>query len=105
MKAYRHPDGSVWTFRPEANAERFARSARRLALPELPADVFLESVTQLVRADRDWVPGEGEQSLYLRPFMFASEAFLGVRPAAEVTYMVIASPVGPYFSGGVQPVS
>ncbi|MGW4373453.1 branched-chain amino acid aminotransferase [Streptomyces albidoflavus] len=105
MKAYRHPDGSVWTFRPEANAERFARSARRLALPELPADVFLESVTQLVCADRDWVPGEGEQSLYLRPFMFASEAFLGVRPAAEVTYMVIASPVGPYFSGGVQPVS
>ena len=105
MKAYRHTDGSVWTFRPEANGERFNRSARRLALPELPLDAFLESVTELVRADREWVPSEGEQSLYLRPFMFASEAFLGVRPAAEVTYMVIASPVGPYFSGGVEPVS
>ncbi|MFG2589947.1 branched-chain amino acid aminotransferase [Streptomyces sp. NBC_01166] len=105
MKAYRHSDGSVWTFRPEANGERFARSARRLALPELPQSLFLESVRELVRADRAWVPAEGEQSLYLRPFMFASEPFLGVRPAAEVTYMVIASPVGPYFSGGVKPVS
>ncbi|WP_329614928.1 branched-chain amino acid aminotransferase [Streptomyces brevispora] len=105
MKAYRHADGTVWTFRPEANGERFNRSARRLALPELPVDTFLDSVTELVRADRDWVPDKDEQSLYLRPFMFASEAFLGVRPAAEVTYMVIASPVGPYFSGGVKPVS
>ncbi|MEV4937063.1 branched-chain amino acid aminotransferase [Streptomyces zaomyceticus] len=105
MKAYRHADGSVWTFRPEANGERFVRSARRLALPELPLPAFLDSVTELVRADRVWVPTGGEQSLYLRPFMFASEPFLGVRPAAEVTYMVIASPVGPYFSGGVKPVS
>ncbi|MEV4945591.1 branched-chain amino acid aminotransferase [Streptomyces sp. NPDC053755] len=105
MKAYRHPDGSVWTFRPEANGERFIRSARRLALPELPLSAFLDSVRELVRADQAWVPGEGEQSLYLRPFMFASEPFLGVRPAAEVTYMVIASPVGSYFSGGVKPVS
>lgn len=81
------------------------RSAKRLALPELPPSAFLDSVTELVRADQVWVPAGDEQSLYLRPFMFASEPFLGVRPAAEVTYMVIASPVGSYFSGGVKPVS
>ncbi len=108
MKAYRHPDGSIWTFRPEANAARFARSAARLALPILPEADFVESLKQLVQVDRAWVPDagrSGEESLYLRPFMFASEAFLGVRPAAEVTYGVIASPAGPYFSGGLKPVS
>jgi branched-chain amino acid aminotransferase len=105
LKAYRHADGSVWTFRPWANAERFARSARRLALPELGADDFLASIEALVRTDAAWVPTGEETSLYLRPFMFASETFLGVRPALEVEYLVIASPVGPYFAGGVKPVS
>lgn len=106
MKAYRHADGSVWTFRPEANAARFARSARRLALPELSETDFIESLKQLVTVDQDWVPAaEGEKSLYLRPFMFASEAFLGVRPAQQVTYSVIASPAGAYFSGGLKPVT
>ncbi|GAB4099629.1 branched-chain amino acid aminotransferase [Sinomonas halotolerans] len=105
LKAYRHADGSVWTFRPEANAARFNRSARRLALPELPPEVFIESLKQLVSVDRDWVPdGEGE-SLYLRPFMIATEAFLGVRPAREVSYRVIASPAGNYFGGELKPVS
>ncbi|MBD5787761.1 branched-chain amino acid aminotransferase [Cellulosimicrobium terreum] len=105
MKAYRHDDGTVWTFRPDANAARFARSAHRLALPALAVDDFLGSITALVRTDVDWVPTGEEASLYLRPFMYASEAFLGVRPSAEAEYLVIASPVGPYFSGGVQPVS
>jgi branched-chain amino acid aminotransferase len=107
MKAYRHRDGSVWTFRPEVNAARFARSARRLALPELSETDFIESLRALVSTDEKWVPtgDDGETSLYLRPFMFASEAFLGVRPAAEVTYCVIASPAGPYFPGGLAPVS
>ncbi|HEX7537149.1 MAG TPA: branched-chain amino acid aminotransferase [Dermatophilaceae bacterium] len=107
MKAYRHADGSVWTFRPEANAARFARSAGRLALPALSETDFIESLKALVAVDQKWVPagGAGEASLYLRPFMFASEAFLGVRPAAVVTYCVIASPAGPYFSGGLKPVS
>lgn len=105
MKAYRHEDGSVWTFRPEANAERFARSARRLALPEMPVEMFVDSLQALVEIDVDWVPSGGENSLYIRPFMFASEVFLGVRPSAEVRYMVIASPVGPYFASGVKPVS
>ncbi len=95
----------MWAFRPEANAERFARSARRLALPELAVEDFLASIELLVRTDRDWVPAGAEQSLYLRPFMFASEAFLGVRPAARVAYLLIACPVGSYFAGGMKPVS
>ena len=104
LKAYRHADGSVWLFRPDANAARFARSAQRLALPVLAAEDFLASIEALVTADRAWVPDGEEQSLYLRPFMFASEVFLGVRPSKRVTYCVIASPAGSYFSGGVKPV-
>ena len=105
LKAYRHDDGGIWAFRPEANASRFAASARRMALPELSETDFLGSVAALVRTDSDWVPSGDEMSLYLRPFMFASEPFLGVRPSARIEYMVIASPVGAYFSGPVKPVS
>lgn len=106
LKAYRHADGSIWLFRPGFNARRFARSAERLALPQLPEEDFLASVEELVRADRAWVPeADGEGSLYVRPFMFASEAFLGVRPAEHITYSVIAGPAGPYFSGGVTGIS
>jgi branched-chain amino acid aminotransferase len=105
LKAYRHDDGSIWTFRPEKNAERLQRSARRLALPELSTQDFIESLKQLVAADGSWVPTGGETSLYLRPFMIANESFLGVRSAQKVGYYVIASPAGPYFSGGVTPVS
>ncbi|MFT4188427.1 MAG: branched-chain amino acid aminotransferase [Aeromicrobium sp.] len=105
LKAYAHADGSVWAFRPEANGARLGRSAARLALPELPVEWFLGSIRALIAADRDWVPSGEERSLYLRPFMFASEVFLGVRPAHHVTYSVIASPAGAYFSGGVKPVS
>ena len=105
LKAYRHDDGSVWTFRPEANAARFAASAKRLALPVLSEEDFLGSIKALVATDIDWVPSAPDTSLYLRPFMYASETFLGVRASHEAEYLVIASPVGPYFSGGVQPVS
>jgi branched-chain amino acid aminotransferase len=106
LKAYRHDDGSVWTFRPEQNGARMARSARRLALPELPVEDFVTSVDELVKVEEHWVPDpEGEKSLYVRPFMFASEKFLGVRPSRHVTYMVIASPAGSYFPGGLKPVS
>ena len=104
LKAYRHADGSIWTFRPEANAARFQRSARRLALPELPTDVFVDSLRQLIAVDARWVPAGGETSLYLRPFMFAAEAFLGVRPANKVYYYLIASPAGAYFKSGPAPV-
>ncbi|OMG24112.1 branched-chain amino acid aminotransferase [Actinomyces naeslundii] len=105
IKAYRHDDGSVWTFRPRYNAARLNASARRLALPELSEEDFVASLVDLVRADAAWVPsGEGE-SLYLRPFAFASEAFLGVRPSKVVDYYVIASPSGSYFTHGLEPIS
>lgn len=105
LKAYRAPDGGIVMFRPERNAARFNLSAKRMAMPRLPEELFLESLRQLIRIDRDWVPSAPEQSLYLRPFMFATEAFLGVRPAHTFLFVVIASPVGAYFRQGVQPVS
>ncbi len=106
MKAYRHEDGSIWSFRPEENAARMVRSSHRLALPVLEVEDFVAAVDALVQADQRWVPDQaGEKSLYLRPFMFASEAFLGVRPTQHVTFMVIASPAGAYFKGGVKPVT
>ncbi len=104
MKAYRQPDGRTVLFRPEENARRFNESARRMAMPELPEEVFLAAVEKLIAQDARWVP-EGEGSLYLRPFMFASEPFLGVRPAREYIFCVIASPVGPYFKGGAKAVT
>lgn len=105
LKAYRHQDGTIWAFRPEMNAKRFNKSAQRLALPELPVDMFVAACAALVRADKNWVPTAPGTSLYLRPFMFASEAFLGVRAANNVEFLVIASPAGNYFSGGVKPIS
>lgn len=104
IKAYRHADGSIHTFRPRANAERMQRSARRMALPELPTEYFLQSLRELIAVDGEWTPSGADQSLYLRPFMFAKEAFLGVRPAEKVAYYLIASPAGSYFKGGVKPV-
>ncbi len=105
LKAYRHADGSIWAFRPDRNAQRLARSAERLALPVLSEADFHASIQALVATDAEWVPSVPGSSLYLRPFMFASEAFLGVRPARRVDYLVIASPVGPYFTNGFQPLS
>ncbi len=103
LKAYRWADGSIVSFRPEANARRLRSSARRLAIPELPEEVFIESLRQLIGVDEPWVPpAGGEESLYLRPYIFATEPGLGVRPASEYRYMVIASPVGAYFKGGDQ---
>lgn len=103
LKAYKHADGSVWTFRPECNAARINRSAQRMAMPQLPEELFLDSLRVLVEQDKDWVPSGEGQSLYLRPFMIANEPFLGVRPAREVLYSVIASPAGNYF-GELKPV-
>lgn len=104
MKAYRLEDGSIAMFRPEENARRFAESAERMAMPVLPEDIFLEAVEELVKIEADWIP-RGEGSLYLRPFMFASETFLGVRPANEYIFCVIASPAGAYFKGGKKAVT
>jgi branched-chain amino acid aminotransferase len=106
IKAYRHGDGSIWTFRPEANAKRIQRSAHRMALPELPTELFIESLKQLIAVDGAWVPEPvNEKTLYLRPFEIAAENFLGVRAAHRAEYRVIASPVGPYFTGGLKPIS
>ncbi|PMR59075.1 branched chain amino acid aminotransferase [Verrucosispora sp. ts21] len=105
MKAYRTADGGVTMFRPYANAARFNTSATRMAMPTLPEQTFVDSLHRLIEIDREWIPEGEDGSLYLRPFMFASEVFLGVRPANEYLYVVIASPVGAYFSGGVKPVT
>ena len=106
LKAYRQPDGTVASFRPLANAARLRASARRMAMPELPDELFIGSLRELVRADIDWVPAaSGEESLYLRPLLIATEVGLGVRPAKNYQYLVIASPAGPYFPGGLKPVS
>jgi branched-chain amino acid aminotransferase len=104
LKAYTRDDGGVNLFRPDANARRFRDGADRMAMAQLPEPVFIEAVEQLVRIDRAWIPG-GDGSLYLRPFMIASEVFLGVKPSAEYIFAVIASPVGSYFKGGPAPVS
>jgi branched-chain amino acid aminotransferase len=100
MKAYRLADGNMALFRPDANAARFNRSALRLAMPELPEELFLESVRGLVDIDRDWFPDVEGGSIYIRPFMFASEVFLGVKPSSEYLFMVIASSAGGYFKSG-----
>jgi branched-chain amino acid aminotransferase len=105
LKAYRLPDGGVASFRPDANARRFNQSATRLAMPHLPETMFVDSIRELVAKDRDWVPSAEIGSLYLRPFMFADEAFLGVRPAHSYLFCVIASPVGGYFKGGKEAVT
>jgi branched-chain amino acid aminotransferase len=105
LKAYRQPDGGVALFRPDRNAARMVRSCARLALPALPEEAFVAACELLVRTDKDWVPdGEGA-SLYLRPFMFADEVGLGVRPSDSARFLLIASPAGNYFSGPLRPVS
>jgi branched-chain amino acid aminotransferase len=105
LKAYHAADGGVTLFRPEANAARFTASAHRMAMPPLPEQAFLDSLRHLIDVDRQWIPTGDDGSLYLRPFMYATEVFLGVRPANEYLYILIASPVGAYFPGGVKPVT
>ena len=104
MKAYRQPDGGIALFRPEANAKRFARSAARLALPEMPVELFMETVEALVKQDAGWVPSKVGESLYIRPFMIATEVGLGVRPSNKAKYILIATPAGAYFDPS-KPVS
>ncbi|MEO8743919.1 MAG: branched-chain amino acid aminotransferase [Candidatus Dormiibacterota bacterium] len=105
LKAFRQADGGVSVFRPDAHAARFRRSARRLALPELPEGVFVDAIERLIQIDGEWVPKAPEHSLYLRPFMYASEVGLGVHPSTDVTFLLIASPSGSYFPNGVKPVT
>ena len=104
LKAYNLSDGSIALFRAEQNAQRFNASAERMAMPTIPEAVFMQAVEELVKVDRAWVP-KGDGSLYLRPFQFATEAFLGVRPSHEYLFVLIASSVGSYFKGGEKPVT
>jgi branched-chain amino acid aminotransferase len=97
MKAYTQPDGGVSLFRPTANADRFNRSAVRMALPEIPVEDFVSTVEALVRQDIKWVPKNIGESLYIRPFMIATEVGLGVRPSNHATYLVITTPASAYF--------
>ncbi|MDB5155980.1 MAG: branched chain amino acid aminotransferase [Mucilaginibacter sp.] len=98
IKAYKHGDGKVTIFRPDKNALRFNKSAERLCMPAMPEDVFLQSLAAIVDIDRDWIPTEQGHSLYIRPFMFATDQYLGVAPSKTYKYMVLTCPVGPYFS-------
>lgn len=98
LKAYRHPDGKISVFRPRLNAERFNESAKRLCMPELPEHIFLQSIAELVKLDSDWIPTGSGKSLYIRPFMFATDPFLGVAPSSTYKFVVFTSPVGAYYS-------
>ena len=106
LKAYTTEDGRIVCFRPDLNAARMAESARRLKMPAFPEDRFLDAVVQTVRANAAWVPPYGSgATMYLRPFMFGSDAIIGVKPATEYQFRVFATPVGPYFKGGAKPVT
>lgn len=106
LKAYTTKDGRIVTFRPDLNAARMADSCRRMEMPVFPEDKFLEAIDMVVKANADYVPPYGTgASLYVRPFMFGSDAILGVKPANEFQFRVFVSPVGPYFKGGVKPLT
>lgn len=106
MKAYRTVDGKVVCFRPDLNAQRMADTCKRLEMPAFPIERFLDAVEQVVKANLDFVPPYGSgASLYLRPYMFGTNAVIGVKPAEEFQFRIFATPVGPYFKGGVKPIS
>lgn len=102
IKAYKLADGQISIFRPDQNLERFNRSAARLAMPEIPAEIFIDGMKQLIGLDSQWVPGTEGASLYIRPFMFATEAALGVHPSSSYRFIIITSPVGSYYSKAIR---
>ena len=104
MKAYRGKDDTIYLFRPDMNAKRANQSNQRLCIPEIPEDVFVEAVKAVVDVDRDWVPSDPGTSLYIRPFVIATDAFLGVAPSKTYLFMVILSPSGAYYESGLEPV-
>lgn len=102
MKAYKNPEGEVIAFRPKANAERLNISGQRMCIPEVPQELFMEGLTQLLKLDSAWVPSAVNTSLYIRPFVFATDEYIGIRPASNFRFMIITCPVGAYYS---KPVS
>ena len=106
LKAYTTVDGRTVTFRPDLNAQRMFDSAKRLEIPPFPVDRFVEAVREVVKANEDWVPPYGTgATLYLRPYVFGSSPVIGVAPAEEYQFRIICTPVGPYFKGGVKPIT
>ena len=104
LKAYRTKDGRILLFRPEMNAKRMVTSNERLCMPGVPEDMFVEAIEALVKVEKDWIPSEPETSLYIRPFVFATESALGVHMAISYKFMVICCPVGAYYPEGINPV-
>ncbi|RDU23920.1 branched-chain amino acid aminotransferase [Anaerosacchariphilus polymeriproducens] len=104
LKAYRSEDGKVLLFRPDKNIERANNTNRRICIPEIPEDIFLEAIKTVVKVDEAWVPSKPDTSLYIRPFIIATDPYLGVRPADTYLFMIILSPVGPYYPEGLNPV-
>ncbi len=104
LKAYKDKNGQCYLFRPEMNAKRMNTSAKRLCMPEIPVNDFLQAVSTLVKIDQDWIPTTPGTSLYIRPFMIATEEFLGVAPSNEYKFMIILSPSGAYYKDGLNPV-
>lgn len=105
LKAYRTKEGNIQLFRPRDNFLRLNRSCQKMCIPEVDVDLVLQGLIELIRLEKDWVPNEEGTSLYIRPFIIATEAFLGVRPAKEYKLLIILSPVGAYYPEGLKPVS
>lgn len=101
IKAYKFADGTVSIFRPDRNWERFNKSAARLQMPEVPEEIFMDGLSKLLDIDRNWVPAKEGSSLYIRPFMFATEAALGVHPSKSYKFIIITGPVGAYYSKAI----
>ena len=98
IKAYRSKEGNAYIFRPYDNFKRFNHSAERMEMPAVPEDIFIEGMRQLIALDKDWIPAKEDYSLYIRPFMFATDAALGVKPSDSYKFMILLSPTGPYYS-------
>ncbi len=104
LKAYKQEDGRIAMFRPDKNIERFNNSCRRMCIPEIDTELFMEAMKELIKLDSEWIPTKQGHALYIRPFAFASEPVLGVRPSENFKFMIILSPVGPYYPEGFKPV-
>lgn len=104
LKAYKAEDGRILLFRPDKNIERANKSNARICIPQIPKDLFLEALKTLVKVDQDWIPTKEGTSLYIRPFVIATDPFLGVRPSNRYKFMIILSPVGAYYESGINPV-
>ena len=103
LKTYKTPDGSIQLFRPNMNAARTNSTNERFCIPEIDEEFYVNAIKALVEVDKDWIPEAEGTSLYIRPFIIATEPFLGVRPSKEYKFMIILSPVGPYYAGGIAP--